>query len=167
MLCGLHQVNPLPKLSLIYTLKWQPQTKGKRGTLAHRACFCRGSAHAQFPVCSQAAWRNSFCLHHHLEVLMDPSSQRKRSCSAGCPGATRRSLVSVGISCTPARPGAKLSLAPSPSGLCRQGGLSWRPPWSQHFQHSMGKSQLTKIDCMNMETAASGTHELRSARNNC
>lgn len=24
MLCGLYQVNPLPKLSLIYILKWQP-----------------------------------------------------------------------------------------------------------------------------------------------
>lgn len=24
MLCGLHQVSPLPKLSLIYMLKWQP-----------------------------------------------------------------------------------------------------------------------------------------------
>lgn len=42
MLCGLHQVNPLPKLSLIYMLKWQPQTKGKRGTLPTQSLLLQG-----------------------------------------------------------------------------------------------------------------------------
>lgn len=43
MLCGLYQVNPLPKLSLIYTLKWQPQAKGKGAGCQQSPSLCRGS----------------------------------------------------------------------------------------------------------------------------
>lgn len=34
------------------------------------------------------------------------------------------------------------ALLPATGGLCRHGGLSWRPPWSQQLCHSIGKSQL-------------------------
>lgn len=41
MLCGLYQVNPLPKHPLIYTLKRQPPAKGKGAHCQQSPFLCR------------------------------------------------------------------------------------------------------------------------------
>lgn len=136
MLYGLHQVNPLPKLSLIYTLKWQPQTKGKRGTLPTQSLFLH------MPN-SQAGLGKSFLPQQHLGgAAVLPSSQGRRS----CPLDARELQGGVQwVMASPPHPAGldpSSALLPATDGFCRQGGLSWRHPWSQHLQHSTGKSQL-------------------------
>lgn len=145
MLYGLHQVNPLPKLSLIYTLKWQPQTKGKRGTLPTQSLFL----HMPNSLCApRLLWGRASYPSSTLEVLLYRPAAREGGAAHWMPGSYKEEFSEWWHLLLTQQAWPELSLAPSHWWLLQAGRAVLEAPLvpappAQHWQVSAERLSLS------------------------